>query len=252
MQSAWSIYRSELNPLLNSVLFLLNGSKTTFNVIQQHQIIKVHSDTDTATKIRCCRYIYTNVHLNILHKSITGIWYILFGQGFSFTVVLLFSFSRWNQKQFQMAKGAWQRPKCLDKVAMSTAWSRKNCDKNICMLNSFLFCSVSFFSFHFHCLSLFSPTTTTQRRREREREGERHTQFNSICWANVAFVNRANRKLQNYSDIDWTNGPTERLSKPGAWTRQPHEWNCPLSHTLTHTHKSGYKCVCVCVWGIKL
>lgn len=134
------------------------------------------------------------------------------------------------------------RSKCLDKVAMSTAWSRKNCDKNICMLNS------SPFSVSCHLFSLFfaSPTTTAFKLQSAdtvhghtnththtmhtqytqwEGEGDRRAQFNSICWANVAFVNRTNRKLQNYSDIDWIAGRRAKgrgmKERRSSWQHEP-------------------------------
>lgn len=87
-------------------------------------------------------------------SQLQGFRYILFGQDFSFTVSPPHIRTRRNYLNCQRGEG-WVngRGKCLDKVAMSTAWSRKNCDKNICMLNS------SPFSVSCHLFSLFFRLT---------------------------------------------------------------------------------------------
>lgn len=87
-------------------------------------------------------------------SQLQGFRYILFGQDFSFTISPPHIRTRRKYLNCQRGEG-WVngRSKCLDKVAMSTAWSRKNCDKNICMSNS------SPFSDSCHLFSLFFRLT---------------------------------------------------------------------------------------------
>lgn len=190
-------------------------------------------------------------------SQLQGFRYILFGQDFSFSMFPPHIRTRRNYLKCQRGEGRVNgRSKCLDKVAMSTAWSRKNCDKNIYMLNS------SPFSVSCHLFSLFSPHQQQQRSNfnlrtqymdtpthtqytQREREGDRRAQFNSICWANVAFVNRTNRKLQNYSDIDWIAG---RRAKDEGWKSDGQAGSTNQTReSKRRTSRGVYICMCVCL-----